>query len=151
MTHYIANLRDIEFTLFDLLKRDEILEKGPFAEVDRATAMGMLEEVKRLSEVDLAASFVESDRLGVDFNPATGDAKLPESFKKSYRAYMDGEWWRIDAPADLGGTVIPPSLRWAIAEMILGSNPSIHIYASGTAFLLLICSALNATGTSLVS
>jgi alkylation response protein AidB-like acyl-CoA dehydrogenase len=134
MTHYIANLRDIEFTLFDLLKRDEILEKGPFAEVDRATAMSMLEEVKRLSEVDLAASFVESDRLGVDFNPATGDAKLPESFKKSYRAYMDGEWWRIDAPADLGGTVIPPSLRWAIAEMILGSNPSIHIYASGTAF-----------------
>ncbi len=134
MTHYIANLRDIEFTLFDLLKRDEILEKGPFAEVDRATAMGMLEEVKRLSEVDLAASFVESDRLGVNFNPATGDAKLPESFKKSYRAYMDGEWWRIDAPADLGGTVIPPSLRWAIAEMILGSNPSIHIYASGTAF-----------------
>ena len=134
MTHYIANLRDIEFTLFDLLKRDEILEKGPFAEVDRATAMGMLEEVKRLSEVDLAASFVESDRMGVDFNPATGDAKLPESFKKSYRAYMDGEWWRIDAPADLGGTVIPPSLRWAIAEMILGSNPSIHIYASGTAF-----------------
>ena len=134
MTHYIANLRDIEFTLFDLLKRDDILEKGPFAEVDRATAMGMLEEVKRLSEVDLAASFVESDRLGVDFNPATGDAKLPESFKKSYRAYMDGEWWRIDAPADLGGTVIPPSLRWAIAEMILGSNPSIHIYASGTAF-----------------
>ena len=134
MSHYIANLRDIEFTLFDLLKRDEILEKGPFAEVDRATAMGMLEEVKRLSEVDLAASFVESDRLGVDFNPATGDAKLPESFKKSYRAYMDGEWWRIDAPAELGGTIIPPSIRWAIAEMVLGSNPSIHIYASGTAF-----------------
>ena len=134
MSHYLANLRDIEFTLFDLLKRDEILEKGPFAEVDRATAMGMLEEVKRLSEVDLAASFVDGDRLGVDFNPATGDAKLPESFKKSYRAYMDGEWWRIDAPAELGGTVIPPSIRWAIAEMILGSNPSIHIYASGTAF-----------------
>jgi alkylation response protein AidB-like acyl-CoA dehydrogenase len=134
MSHYIANLRDIEFTLFDLLKRDEILEKGPFADVDRATAMGMLEEVKRLSEVDLAASFVDGDRLGVDFNPATGDAKLPESFKKSYRAYMDGEWWRIDAPAELGGTVIPPSIRWAIAEMVLGSNPSIHIYASGTAF-----------------
>jgi alkylation response protein AidB-like acyl-CoA dehydrogenase len=134
MSHYIANLRDIEFTLFDLLKRDEILEKGPFAEVDHATAIGMLEEVKRLSEVDLAASFVDGDRLGVEFNPATGDAKLPESFKKSYRAYMDGEWWRIDAPAELGGTVIPPSIRWAIAEMVLGSNPSIHIYASGTAF-----------------
>ena len=134
MGHYISNLRDIQFNLFDLLGRGEVLEKGPFAEIDRDTANGMLDEVKRMAENDLAESFVESDRLGVDFNPATGDAKLPESFKKSYRAYMDGEWWRIDAPAELGGTVIPPSLRWAIAEMVLGSNPSIHIYASGTAF-----------------
>jgi hypothetical protein len=47
---------------------------------------------------------------------------------------MDNEWWRIDAPVELGGTAIPPSIRWAIAEMVLGSNPAIHIYASGTAF-----------------
>jgi alkylation response protein AidB-like acyl-CoA dehydrogenase len=96
--------------------------------------MGMLEEIKRLAENDLAASFVEGDRIGVDFNVATGEAKLPESFKKSYRAYIDGEWWRIDTPPELGGTKIPASLRWAIAEMVLGSNPSIHIYASGYAF-----------------
>ena len=134
MGHYISNLRDIQFNLFDLLGRGEVLEKGAFAEIDRDTANGMLDEVKRMAENDLAESFVEGDRLGVDFNPATGDAKLPESFKKSYRAYMDGEWWRIDTPAELGGTVIPPSLRWAIAEMVLGSNPSVHIYASGPAF-----------------
>jgi hypothetical protein len=29
---------------------------------------------------------------------------------------------------------VPPSVRWAIAEMVLGSNPAIHIYASGYAF-----------------
>ena len=29
---------------------------------------------------------------------------------------------------------VPPSIRWAIAEMVLGSNPAIHIYASGYAF-----------------
>ncbi len=134
MGHYKANLRDIEFCLFDLLERQSILGTSIYKELDRETVMGMLEEVKRLSENDLAASFVEGDRLGVEFNPATGDAKLPESFKKSYRAYMDGEWWRIDAPTELGGTMIPASLRWAIAEMILGSNPSVHIYASGTSF-----------------
>ena len=134
MSHYTANLRDIEFCLFDLLGRESILGTSLYKELDRDTAMGMLEEVKRMSENDLAASFVEGDRLGVDFNKATGDVKLPESFKKSYRAYMDGEWWRIDAPVELGGTAIPASLRWAIAEMVLGSNPSIHIYASGTSF-----------------
>lgn len=134
MGHYTANLRDIEFCLFDLLERDKILGRSIYKDLDRDTVMGMLEEVKRLSENDLAASFVEGDREGVNFNPATGDAKLPESFKKSYQAYIDGEWWRIDAPTELGGTKIPASLRWAIAEMVLGSNPSVHIYASGYSF-----------------
>ena len=134
MGHYTANLRDIEFCLFDLLERESILGKSIYKDLDRETAMGMLEEVKRMAENDLAASFIDGDRLGVKFDPATGDAKLPESFKKSYKTFMDNEWWRIDAPVELGGTSIPPSVRWAIAEMVLGSNPSIHIYASGTAF-----------------
>ncbi len=132
MGHYIANLRDIQFCLFELLGREEILGKGIFSDVDKDTANGMLEEMKRLSENEIAASFVEADRLGVDFDPKTGEGKLPEVFKKSYRAYMDAEWWRLDAPVELGGTLIPRSLRWAMAEMILGANPALHIYVSAS-------------------
>jgi alkylation response protein AidB-like acyl-CoA dehydrogenase len=134
MSHYNANLRDIEFCLFDLLEREKVLGTSIYSELDRETAMGMLEEMKRLTENDLAASFVEGDRKGTEFNKATGDIKLPESFKKSYKAYIDGEWWRLDAPVELGGMKVPASVRWAIAEMVLGSNPAIHIYASGYAF-----------------
>ena len=134
MSHYNANLRDIEFCLFDLLGREKVLGTSIYSELDRDTAMGMLEEMKRLTENDLAASFVDGDRIGTDFNKATGDVKLPESFKKSYKAYVDGEWWRLDAPVELGGMKVPASVRWAIAEMVLGSNPAIHIYASGYAF-----------------
>ena len=134
MGHYIANLRDIEFCLFDLLDRESILGKSIYSELDRDTAMGMLEEMKRLCENDLAASFIEGDRIGTDFNKSTGDVKLPESFKKSYKAYVDGEWGKIDVPVELGGTAIPPSIRWAIAEMVLGSNPGVHLYASGFSF-----------------
>jgi alkylation response protein AidB-like acyl-CoA dehydrogenase len=134
MSHYKANLRDIEFCLFDLLGRDKVMGTAPYGEVDRDTSMGMLEEVKRLCENDLAASFVEGDRVGAILNKETGNVTLPESFKKSYKAYVDGEWWRVDAPVELGGMKIPPSVRWAIAEMVLGSNPAIHIYASGYAF-----------------
>ena len=134
MSHYNANLRDIEFCLFDLLGREKVLGTSIYSELDRDTAMGMLEEMKRLTENDLAASFVEGDRIGTEFNKATGDIKLPESFKKSYKAYVDGEWWRLDAPVELGGMKVPASVRWAIAEMVLGSNPAIHIYASGYAF-----------------
>ena len=134
MSHYTANLRDIEFCLFDLLGAEKILGTSVFSELDRETTMGMLDEMKRLTENDLAASFVDGDRIGTDFNKETGNVKLPESFKKSYKSYIDGEWWRIDTPVPLGGTKIPASVRWAIAEMVLGSNPSIHIYASGYAF-----------------
>jgi alkylation response protein AidB-like acyl-CoA dehydrogenase len=134
MSHYIANLRDIEFCLFDLLGREKVMGVAPYGDVDRDTSVGMLEEMKRLCENDLAASFVEGDRVGTVFNKETGNITLPESFKKSYKAYVDGEWWRLDAPVELGGMKVPPSVRWAMAEMVLGSNPAIHIYASGYAF-----------------
>ncbi len=134
MSHYIANLRDIEFCLFDLLGREKVLGTSLYSEIDRDTASGMLEEIKRITENDLAASFVDGDRIGTIFDKATGEVKLPESFKKSYQAFVDQGWWSLDAPVELGGTKVPPSVRWAIAEMVLGSNPAIHIYASGYAF-----------------
>ena len=134
MSHYTANLRDIEFCLFDLLGREKVMGTSLYSDVDRDTAMGMLEEMKRLCENDLAESFVEGDRVGAVLNKETGNVNLPASFIKSYKAYVDGEWWRLDAPVELGGMKIPPSVRWAIAEMVLGSNPGVHLYASGYSF-----------------
>jgi alkylation response protein AidB-like acyl-CoA dehydrogenase len=134
MSHYTANLRDIEFCLFDLLGREKVLGTSIYSELDRETAMGMLEEMKRLTENDLAASFVEGDRVGAILNKETGNVNLPASFIKSYKSYIDGEWWRLDAPVELGGMKVPASIRWAIAEMVLGSNPAVHLYASGYAF-----------------
>ena len=84
MSHYTANLRDIEFCLFDLLGTEQVLGKSIFSELDRETAMGMLEEMKRLTENDLAESFVVGDRVGAILNKETGNVTLPESFKKSY-------------------------------------------------------------------
>ena len=89
MGHYIANLRDIEFCLFDLLGREKVMGTSLYSEVDRDTAMGMLEEMKRLCENDLAASFVEGDRVGATLNKETGNVTLPASFIKSYKAYVD--------------------------------------------------------------
>ena len=48
MSHYTANLRDIEFCLFDLLGREKVLGTSVYADIDRDTASGMLEEMKRL-------------------------------------------------------------------------------------------------------
>jgi hypothetical protein len=134
MSHYKHNLRDIEFALFEVLGRDQVLGTGPYDEVDAETAREMLAEVARLATDDLAPSLIDSDRNPPVFDPATHSVRLPESFRRSYQAYVDSEFWRADVPVELGGTAIPPSLRWAIAELVLGSNPSVHMYSSGFSF-----------------
>jgi alkylation response protein AidB-like acyl-CoA dehydrogenase len=131
MGHYKSNLRDLEFALFEVFGVDERLGAGPFAHLDGDTARGILSEVERLATGPLAASLLDSDRQPPVFDPATSSATLPESFKKSFRAYMDAEWWRMDLPEEIGGTPVPPSLRWAVAELVLGANPAVHMYASG--------------------
>jgi alkylation response protein AidB-like acyl-CoA dehydrogenase len=131
MGHYRSNLRDIEFALFEVFGVDRRLGHGRYEDIDVDTARGILAEVERLASGPLADSFVDSDRHPPVFDPLTHTVTLPQSFKASYRAYLDAEWWRMDIPEELGGTVVPLSLRWAIAELVLGSNPAVHMYASG--------------------
>jgi alkylation response protein AidB-like acyl-CoA dehydrogenase len=131
VSHYKSNLRDIEFNLFEVLGRDDVLGTGPFEEYDVATAREILAEVERISREDLAASYEDSDRNPPVFDPKTSTAPLPESFKKSYRAWMDAEFWRLQIPESIGGQPAPSSLNWAIAEMVLGANAPIWMYATG--------------------
>jgi alkylation response protein AidB-like acyl-CoA dehydrogenase len=131
MGHYKSNLRDLEFNLFEMLNRQELLGSEPYPDIDEQTARGILAEVGRLAAGPLAESFAEADRHPPVFDPATHSVTMPEQFAKSFRAFMDAEWFRLELPAELGGTGVPRSLAWAVAEMILGANPAIWMYASG--------------------
>ncbi|MBK3580995.1 acyl-CoA dehydrogenase [Streptomyces sp. MBT65] len=134
MGHYKSNLRDIEFNLFEVLGRDKLYGTGPFAEMDTDTAKSVLEELTRLAENELAESFADADRNPPVFDPETNTAPVPASFKKSYKAFMESEYWRLGLPEAIGGTTAPPSLIWSYAELILGANPAVWMYSSGPAF-----------------
>ncbi|MGI8880987.1 MAG: acyl-CoA dehydrogenase [Jatrophihabitans sp.] len=138
MGHYKSNLRDIEFNLFEVLGTGKRLGTGPFAEIDEQTARGILDEVRRLAEGPIADSFVDTDRNPPVFDPATNAVTMPDSFKRSYKAHEDAEWWRLSIPTELEGTVAPRSLYWATVEFILGANPAVHMYNSGPAFAALL-------------
>ncbi|HVB44739.1 MAG TPA: acyl-CoA dehydrogenase [Streptosporangiaceae bacterium] len=134
MTHFKSNLRDIEFNLFEVLNRQELLGSAPHEELDEQTARGILDEVNRLATGPLAESFVAADRNPPVFDPATHSVRMPEAFAKSFRAFMDAEWYRLELPPELGGSAAPRSLCWAVAELILGANPAVWMFASGAAF-----------------
>ncbi len=130
MGHFKSNLRDIEFNLFEVLNRQELLGAEPFADVDEETARGILDEVRRLAEGPIAESFADADRHPPVFDPATHSVTMPESFKRSYNSFVDAEWFRLELPAELGGTTVPRTLAWSVAELILGANPAVWMYSS---------------------
>jgi alkylation response protein AidB-like acyl-CoA dehydrogenase len=132
-THYRPHRRDLEFVLFELLGRDAVLA-GPTTSLDPDTARAALAEVETLATGALAASFAAADRDPPHLDPATGYVHVPDAFRASFAAYRASEWWRLDLPATLGGPDCPPSLRWAVQELVLGANPALHMYACGYVF-----------------
>ena len=138
MGHYKSNLRDLEFNLFEVFGRGEVLGQGPYADVDADTAREMLKEYARLAENEFAESFADADRNPPVFDPETSSVTMPESFAKSYKAFQDSGFWSLDLPAELDGTVAPPSLRWAMNELVLGANPAIGMFGASYAFAKLL-------------
>jgi alkylation response protein AidB-like acyl-CoA dehydrogenase len=134
MGHFKSNLRDIEFNLFEVLNRQDLLGAEPFGEVDEETARGILDEVNRLAIGPVAESYADADRNPPVFDPATHSVTMPEAFKKSYHAFLDAEWFRLELPPELGGTSVPRSLAWSVAELILGANPAVWMYSTVGSF-----------------
>jgi len=132
--HYKSNVRDQVFNLFEVLGVDKALGQGEYADLDADVAVEMLGEMAKLAEGPIAESFAEGDRNPPVFDPETHSVKLPEAFKKSVRAVIDGGWDKLTISEELGGTAMPSALSWALQEHILGANPAVYMYAMGAGF-----------------
>ena len=131
MSHYKSNVRDQEFNLFEVFGLDKVLGTGDYTDIDADTAREMLGEMARLAEGPLAESFADADRNPPVFDPKTHSVALPESFKKSMRALLDGGWDKVGIVEELGGTPVPRALQWSLIEHVLGANPAAYMYAMG--------------------
>src|SRR5438105_15443273 len=112
MNHYKSNLRDIEFSLFEVFRRQDLLGTDAYPDLDEETARGIMSELDRLATGPLAESFVDADRNPPVFDQATSSVKIPDSLRKSYRAFMDAGFYRLSLPSELGGTDAPRSPNW---------------------------------------
>ena len=142
MSHYKSNVRDIEFNLFEVLGREEILGTEPYGDLDRATVSAILAEVDHLARTRLAESFADGDGNLPVFDPQHHTVTVPEDVKKSFRALMNSGAWQLELPEALGGHPTPPSVQWAVHELNIGANPSVLLYSAGPKFAY----ALWATG-----
>lgn len=122
--HYIANVRDLEFNLFEVLGLGKVLGSGRYHDLDVNTVRTMLDEVARLAEGPVAESFADADRNPPVFDPENHTITVPAELAKSVQAIKDAEWWRIGLAEEVGGVAAPAPLTWAINEMLLSANPS---------------------------
>jgi alkylation response protein AidB-like acyl-CoA dehydrogenase len=134
VSHYKSNVRDQVFNLFEVYGLDKALGEGAYADLDADTAIEMLGEIARLAEGPIAESFADADRHPPVFDPKTHTVTLPDSFKKSVRALVDGGWDKIGVLEELGGVPVPRALQWALVEHVLGANPAVYMYAMGAGF-----------------
>lgn len=124
MGHYIANVRDIEFNLFEVLKLRRVLDSGRYGDLDVETARTMVDEVARLAQGPVAESFAAADRNPPAFEPDAHSITVPSELAKSVRAVKDAEWWRVGIAEGVGGISTPAPLAWALYEMLLCADSS---------------------------
>ncbi|MFE3191107.1 acyl-CoA dehydrogenase [Nocardia sp. NPDC059240] len=131
MSHYKANLRDIEFNLFEVLGIGELLDQGAYGDLDGDTAREMLAEAKRLAEGPIAESFVDADRNPVVFLPDQHTITVPEPLKKTVAAVNEAGYSGLGMSEEMGGVPAPNALIWGIQEMIVAANNSASFFNMG--------------------
>ncbi|WP_063001143.1 acyl-CoA dehydrogenase [Nocardia mikamii] len=131
MSHYKANIRDIEFNLFEVLGIGALLEAGAYGDLDTETARGMLTEVQRLAEGPVAESFVDADRNPISFDAAEHEVVVPDPLRKTVAAVNEAGWSGLGMPEEMGGADAPSPLIWAIQEMIVAANNSASFFNMG--------------------
>ncbi|MFB8278087.1 acyl-CoA dehydrogenase [Nocardia colli] len=131
MGHYKANVRDIEFNLFEVFGLDKLLDTGAYGDLDSDTVREILAEVKRLAEGPIAESFAAADRDPVAFVPDTFSVTVPDALRKTITAVHDADWSRLGLPEGMGGTPAPAAVVWAVQEMIMCANPAASFFNMG--------------------
>ena len=144
MGHYIANRRDLEFNLFEVLNIGAVLGSGRYRDLDVDTVRTMLDEVARLAEGPIADSFADADRNPPVFEPDRHTISVSAELAKSVQTVKDAEWWRIGLAEGIGGVSAPGPVTWAINEMLHCANPAAaFFYSMGPA----MANALSVEGT----
>ncbi|WP_216914369.1 acyl-CoA dehydrogenase [Nocardia noduli] len=131
MGHYRANVRDIEFNLFEVLQLDKLLDTGAYGDLDSDTVREILAEVRRLSEGPIAESFAAADRDPITYDPATFSISVPEPLRKTILTVNEADWSRLGLPEGMGGTPAPAAIVWAVQEMLTCANPSASFFNLG--------------------
>jgi len=126
MAQQIADRRDVDFLLHEVLRVEEMSEHEKFEEFNKKTIDLIISEARNLALKEVLPTQVIGDRQGVHFE--NGVVTVPEEFKKVYETYREGEWVAMTESIDWGGQGMPRTVALAASEYFIGANLAFMMY-----------------------
>lgn len=130
--HYLPNMEDIYFNLFNVLKTDKEF-KEQYPGMDQATYRDILGEFERFIHDKWQLSFQEADEypLKLDEN---GEVQLSPGTLAALSDLRELGWDLLGMPEELGGVGVPKPVYWAVSELLVGANPAVAFYHNAALF-----------------
>ncbi len=126
MAQVIADRRDVDFVLHEQLNVGSLSEHETYSEFNKKTIDLIVSEARNLAIKEILPTFKDGDEQGCRFE--NGQVFVPESFKRAYELYTDGEWLAMTEDPEYGGQGMPRTVALAAEDYFNGANYAFMMY-----------------------
>jgi acyl-CoA dehydrogenase len=127
MPTYKAPVEDTLFLLNDVFQMERYNNLPGFAEATPDMVEAVLAEGAKLCEEVFAPLNQTGDREGCRRHD-DGAVTTPAGFGQAFKAYVEGGWMGISAPAEYGGQGLPTTLNTVMQEFCSSANLALGMY-----------------------
>jgi alkylation response protein AidB-like acyl-CoA dehydrogenase len=130
INRYKADLRELNFLLFEQFHVDELLGKAPFDAWGRDECGSTLTECYRWVREVIGPLNAIGDAQGCKLED--GHVITPEGFKQAWKSLYEAGWKQLGVDPEWGGAGAPASLQVLVEEMLSGANTAFQMYSGLT-------------------
>ena len=124
----LVDSRDVRFIMFEMLELEKLNRFDRFKDFDRSVYEDTLNLAEKIALDQFYTSNSDGDKIGLKFNPETNEVKVPESFHKGFRSYLEAGFHSLPFPPEMGGMGLPSTVSIAAAEFFNAGNTALTMY-----------------------
>ncbi len=125
INRYKADLREIQFVLFEQLGLGDLLGKEPFQDWGEAEVRMVMDEVYRFAR-EVTGPLNQVGDQGCTFED--GKVTTPPGFCEAWKKLYEAGWKNIVTPVEYGGQGSPKGVGVVVEELLSGSNTAFNMY-----------------------
>jgi len=130
MANLLVDERDVKFTLFDLLKVQDLCEHKHFSEWNEKVFGMLLSEASKFAEKDLYPLNIDGDEVGATFE--NGEVASVPGTAELYQKFVENGWLTACEDESYGGQGLPHVVNAAVHEMFFAANFPFMCYVNLT-------------------